>query len=345
MSKSNKILILRFSALGDVAMTVPVIASFLDAYPNKELVIVSRAFMGKLFTPMKGVTFVLLDPNGKHKGIKGLLLLYKTLKSLGPYDFIADLHNVIRTKFLSCLFSLSGTKVIRVDKGRKEKKALTRKKNKQLVQLKSTFERYYEVFQKAGYSFPIDIFDGEKLYLKGNDEIPHSSLLLPKPRIGIAPFAGHKWKTWPEEKMLELISILEQKGAQIYLFGGKGRDQKILDEWTTKYDNVHNLAGQFTLNNELIAMSLLDVMISMDSGNMHLARLVNTPVVSIWGATHPFTGFYGWNMPNHLAVQVDLDCRPCSVYGNKECYRKDFACLNNITPEMVIEKIKLVINI
>ncbi len=342
MSKSNKILILRLSALGDVAMTVPVVASLSDAYPNKELIVVSRGFAQKLFAPIKGVTFVPFDPNNKHKGVKGLWKLFKTLKSIGPYDFIADLHDVIRTKFITTLFKLSGTKVVRIDKGRKEKKELTRKKNKTLKQLKSTFERYHEVFLKAGYTFNIDTFNGKELYVTSENKNLHKTLYSDKIRIGIAPFAGHIWKTWPEDKMLKLIEKLDKSGYEIFLFGGRGKEQKTLDEWSSNFNNVHNLAGQLPINHELEAISKLNVMISMDSGNMHLARLVNTPVVSIWGATHPNAGFYGWNMPKEWAVQVDLDCRPCSVYGNKPCHREDFACMNNITPEMVLEKVELI---
>ena len=91
-------------------------------------------------------------------------------------------------------------------------------------------------------------------------------------------------------------------------------------------------------------MSHLELMVSMDSANMHLASLVNTPVVSIWGATHPYTGFMGWNQKLENAVQVDLPCRPCSIFGNKPCLRGDYACLNSITPDMVFSKVKAVLN-
>lgn len=323
-------------------MTVPVIASLSDAYPNKELIVVSRGFTQKLFAPIKGVTFITFDPNNKHKGIKGAYKLYKTLKALGPYELIADLHNVIRTKFITTLFKLSGSKVIRIDKGRKEKKELTRAKNKNFKQLKSTFERYHDVFLKAGYTFGIDTFNGKELYTKKENRNLHQALYSTNIKIGIAPFAGHIWKTWPAEKMLEFIKILDNKEYEVFLFGGRGREQKTLDEWTSKFDNVYNLAGQLPINQELEAISMLDVMVSMDSGNMHLARLVNTPVISLWGATHPYAGFYGWNMPIEWSVQVDLDCRPCSVYGNKPCHRKDFACMNNISPQMVLNKIELI---
>ena len=90
-------------------------------------------------------------------------------------------------------------------------------------------------------------------------------------------------------------------------------------------------------------MSHLDVMVSMDSANLHLASLVNTSVVSIWGSTHPFAGFMGWNQSHDSVVEVDLPCRPCSIYGNKPCLRGDWACMQNISPEVVVEHIERIL--
>ena len=91
-------------------------------------------------------------------------------------------------------------------------------------------------------------------------------------------------------------------------------------------------------------MSHLDVMLSMDSSNMHMASLTATPVVSVWGATHPYGGFMGWKQPAENAIQADLDCRPCSIYGKRPCRRGDLACMNLIRPEIIIEKIEQIIN-
>ncbi len=341
MSKSNTILVFRFSALGDIAMTVPIIASFLKSYPDKKIIYVSRSYVQNLFSPIDRLTFVSFNPETEHKGIIGLWKLFRSLKSMGKYDFVADLHNVLRTKFLSFLFKISGTMVIKIDKGRKEKRELTRKKNKKLIQLKSTFSRYYDVFEKAGYHFLTNDFDGKSLYINNKNEISPLSISKSSTHIGIAPFAKHQGKTWSLQKMKELVEILNSRQYQIYLFGGRGNEQNILESWASEYANVHNLAGKFYINEELIIMSELDLMLSMDSANMHLARLVNTPVISIWGATHPYAGFYAWKMPEEWAVQIDLDCRPSSIYGNKPCYRGDFACMNNITKEMVIAKIDM----
>jgi ADP-heptose:LPS heptosyltransferase len=91
-------------------------------------------------------------------------------------------------------------------------------------------------------------------------------------------------------------------------------------------------------------MNQMDLMVSMDSANMHLASLVNTPVISIWGATHPYAGFYGFNQDESNAIQIDLPCRPCSIFGNKPCCRGDYACLRQITPEMIVKKVESILS-
>ena len=128
------------------------------------------------------------------------------------------------------------------------------------------------------------------------------------------------------------------------MFGGRGFEQEQLAQWSQGKQDVHNMAGLYSMDDELRLMGLLDVMVTMDSANMHLASLVETPVVSVWGATHPFAGFYGWGQDSKSAVQVDLECRPCSVFGNKTCHRGDFACMQLISPKMLIHKINDIVN-
>jgi ADP-heptose:LPS heptosyltransferase len=121
--------------------------------------------------------------------------------------------------------------------------------------------------------------------------------------------------------------------------GGGKNEVMILDEWEKEFPGIINLAGKFSFAEELAIISHMDKMISMDSANMHLASLFGVPVVSVWGATHPFAGFYGWAQPSDNAVQIDLYCRPCSVFGNKPCYRGDHACMEQLPKEKIIEKV------
>lgn len=345
----SKILVIRFSALGDVAMTVPVISSYATAYPNDEITVLTRGFLSPLFSHMpSNVTFMGVNLDD-YKGFWCLNRLYKLLKNEN-FDYVADLHNVLRTQFLDVRFQLSGIKVKKIKKGRKNKKALTRQKNKQLVDLATSFDRYRNVFLDLGKKdFEINfksIYSSKEDSLIEDNSIFDENKKLPEESwIGIAPFAKHKGKIYPIDLMEKVIAILlENNNYKIFLFGGGANEEKIFDNWCEKYKNVISLAGKFDMDTELKFISKLDVMVSMDSANMHFASLVDTPVVSIWGATHPYCGFLGWGQDYDNVVQLDMPCRPCSVYGNKECMYGDYPCLKNIKPETIYSKVVKVLD-
>jgi len=330
-------LVIRLSSLGDVAIAVPVLYSVAKKYPNDRFILLTQNRGLSLFvdTPSNLAIFP-VSLKGRHKGIKGLLRLLRELSPFLPKKElkVADLHGVIRSFLLDYNFRFRGYPVAIIDKGRKEKRRLVRQKHKIMQPMKTSMDRYREVFEKLGYDFSISF----------------TGLFSEKPakegiRIGIAPFAKHKGKMYPLELMEKVVSQLSKlPSLQITLWGSKEEHEKLVS-WTGKYKNVTLVAGQMSLQEELFLMNQLDVMVSMDSANMHLASLVNTPVISIWGVTHPYAGFYGFNQDPANAVQIDLPCRPCSVFGNKPCYRGDYACLNQITPEMIVDKIKQQVNI
>ncbi|MDI3526669.1 MAG: hypothetical protein PWR03_852 [Tenuifilum sp.] len=341
----KKLLVIRLSAIGDVAMTVPAIWSLVTNHPDVQVTFVSQGFARDIINQIPGVLFVEANTKGRHKGLLGIWKLFKDLKRVDKYEAIADLHNVIRSKILRNLFFLSGVTTISViDKGRKEKRKLVRLKNKQLVQLKDTPTRYMDSLRQLGYTID-DSFDYFFREARLPDEITTLLGYKDKRWIGIAPFAKHKGKIYPLEKMERVIEILSQsKINKIILFGGGGEEQKKLSEWESRFPNTVSVARKYSITNELKLISNLDVMLCMDSANMHFASLVNTPVISIWGATHPFAGFYGWKQNPKNAIQIDLTCRPCSIYGNKPCFRKDYACLNRIEPELIVDKINTLID-
>ncbi|GAO28263.1 glycosyltransferase family 9 protein [Geofilum rubicundum] len=343
MSRVKRILVFRFSALGDVAMTIPVLWSFTKQYPDYEMVFVSRPFVGKLFEPLSNVRFIGVDFNGRYKGFGGLVRLFLDLRKEGPFDFMVDLHGVLRTQVLKTLFRLAGVSSFSIDKGRAPKKALTRKTHKIFRPLATSFDNYRQVFLEAGLDFHLGPFPGRQLYGLAKETKTFECMKGESVKVGFAPFAKHPWKMWPEEKARVLVEEMEKRGFRIFLFGGRGAEQEQLAKWALGRSQIHNLAGQYGMDDELRLMGQLDVMVSMDSANMHLASLVETPVVSIWGATHPYAGFYGWGQDPDSAVQTELACRPCSVFGNKPCHRGDFACMQRISPEMVIQKISRII--
>jgi ADP-heptose:LPS heptosyltransferase len=329
--------------MGDVAMTVPVIRLLLDQHSQLTMTFVSDEKFKHLFDGIPRLDFFGVDIHNNYKGVTGLFRLYRLLKSKKNISAIADLHDVLRTKVLSFFFILSGYKVQKIDKGRSEKKELTRRQNKILKQLKTSFQRYTDVFEKLGY--PVKLTSSQKkIKLLCSDVV--SKILGENSyfRIGVAPFAKHKEKMYPLEKMEKVIESLSNKAYKIFLFGGGNEEIKVLKHWEEHYSGVINLAGELPLEEELMLISHLDLMISMDSANMHLASLYGVPVVSIWGATHPFAGFYGYGQSPENIVQIDLECRPCSVFGNRKCYRGDWACMQLISPEVIVEKIDNALN-
>ena len=342
--KKQHILVIRFSALGDVAMVVPVVWSLAHQYPDLRITVLSRAFARPLFEDMlPNVGFMEADLKREYKGLRGLNALYRRLAAK-QFTAIADLHNVLRSEFLRMRFHLGRYHVAHIDKHRKGRRRLTSLRHKELVQQPTSFENYIRVFERLGYPVTIDfhsIFppEGGNLNLL---PIPMHVKSLPDQWIGIAPFAAHKGKVYPPLLMQQVIQQLVQQHpkARIFLFGKGAEEDHWFTQWCQTWPQCIAVSKQLdSMHQELILMSHLNVMLSMDSANMHLASLTGIPVVSIWGATHPYAGFMGWGQSPDNAIQTDLDCRPCSIYGQKPCKRGDYACLNNIKPETIVEKL------
>ena len=328
MPKAAKILVLRFSAMGDVAMVAPVLKAFNEDHPEVELLVVSRPLFEPFFKKVPNASFYPFDPKQKHKGFLGLLKLFIELKAL-DITAVADLHNNLRSKILTFLFFLFGIKSATVDKGRNEKKELTRKLGKTLIPLKLTVQRYADVFAKLGFPFRL------KNQLCSSKPVKDRM----EKWIGVSPFAQHLQKVYPLHKMESVVLALAALGHRIFIFGGSQEEKDIAESWALQHEGVSSVVQKMRLDEELELISNLDVMLSMDSSGMHLASLENIPVVSVWGATHPYAGFMGYGQSIRDAVQIDLNCRPCSIYGNVPCYRGDFACMNNLSEQTVIDQV------
>ena len=330
----SKILIIRLSAIGDVAMTIPVIYSVASANSKDSFTVLTQTFLIPLFINLpSNVNVMGVNTKTTEKSFFGFLRFVLKMR-MYKFDMVLDLHNVIRSRIIDIIFRLHLKKVFVIDKRRRERKKLVALPPKEIHPLRPIVKRYTDVFRMAGFSF-------EDTFISLFARINNVTIEEKKGRwIGIAPFAKHKEKIYPLEMMENVIESLSgQTGISIFLFGGRGEEEKVLRGWEKKYKNTTSVVGCYSLDMELSFMSNLDVMLSMDSANMHLASLAGTRVISIWGATHPYAGFYGYNQRNDLAVQVDLPCRPCSIYGNKPCHRGDRACMYNISPDRIIEKV------
>tara|TARA_Y100000385_G_scaffold219581_1_gene229039 strand:+ start:297 stop:1364 length:1068 start_codon:yes stop_codon:yes gene_type:complete len=344
--KDKSILVLRFSALGDIAMTIPVLRSFFNTYPNQKIIFVSRAHVEPLFKEFENLEFIGVDLERDYKGLKGLFKLFTFLRRKNV-KAVADLHNVLRTKVLRFFFNLTFTRVQSIDKGRAERKKLTQKKNKKFKPLTPVHYRYCDVFGRLGYH--VDFANHEypiKPFLSENSS---EQILLSKTNtkkiIGIAPFASFAGKNYPLDLMQNVIAYL-QKDHFVYLFGGGVNELKQIKIWESAYDNVIDAASPFNLKEQVKIINYIDIMISMDSANGHIAANCGIPVLTIWGMTHPFCGFTPFDQGIDNSIMIDRNQYPqipTSMFGNKvpKGYEGAF---RSIEPKEVIEKTLEILN-
>ena len=333
--------------MGDVALLLPVLRSLVSAHPNVEVTVVTRPRFAPFFYDIERVRVFAADVDHTYNGIFGMRELFRALIRKASYDVVVDLHDHVRTMMLTTLFRLFFTDVIVFEKGRKQKKAFARKSNKVTTRLPHTIERYHAAFIKAGFSFELQA----PPYFHLNDNVQAATrewletkhLEKHEPWVGLAPFAMHATKIWPLENYASLIGLILRKGpAKFFLFGGGDKEIKYFEDLRKEFPQACIVtAGQLKIRQEIALMKYLDVMVCVDSGNMHLASLAGVPVVSIWGGTHPDVGFAPFGSDNTL-IQItrsELPCRPCSVYGRATCYIGGFPCLTRLTPELIAEQV------
>ncbi len=330
----HNVLVIRLSALGDVAIMVPLVERYASANPDLRFTIAGPPLLQPLFEGM---------PNVEYLGLKkkqSFIKIYQVLNAVGA-DTVIDLHKVNRVGFALTLLRLRHLFDFHFHLCALRKGKLSRwlfLHHWRTTPRKPQFERYNDVFRRAGLK------ENEELRMK-NEELtnttknsssftPHSS----SPTIGIAPFAQHKGKIWPAELMQQLIGLLAGRGYSVILFGSKD-EAPTLEQWAEPYEGVTSVAGKQSFREELDIIKSLSLMVSMDSANMHFASALGVPVVSIWGATHPDFGFYPYNQNRSNALCANLPCQPCSAYGNRPCRFGDYRCLHAVTPQMVLDKI------
>jgi len=337
--KAKRIIVTRFSAMGDVALLLPALHTVLETEPDAHIWLMTRPAFAPFFRDIPRLSILEMDPKTAHRGILGLWSLFQETRKIKPTHWI-DAHDVLRTQFLRLLAWLWRIPVGKIDKGRSEKKRWTRRSHKIRIPLQPTVERYLDAFKQVGIS--VNGLVNRSSYFQ---KIPNS----PKPvrqRLGIAPFAQHTGKKWTQYP--ELIQLLlDHTSVEIWILGGGHEERTQVQSWGFPEDRVINTIGQYTLEDEIGWIHSLDLVLANDSSNLHLAALAGIPTLSIWGATHPDVGFGPWPKQKAHIIQISVDelaCRPCSVFGNKPCFRGDYACLHQISAESVLHKIKALLN-
>lgn len=324
------IVAIRLSAMGDVVMLAHTLRAFKAAYPDVKVTVATRKQFESFFDGID-VDFIFVDTKGRHRGLRGLWHLYRDIGRRGV-DAIADMHGVLRSIVVRTLFRLSMYRCAKINKGKVEKWFRVGYNSQNSVPLKHTVVRYCDVLRDLGFEF----------------DNPAPAVKIPRPNpmgekhgiwVGFAPFSAHDGKTYPADLRVEAVRLLSERYDRVFVHSGGGAEAEFAMQMERTYPNVTAVNGKVDLAGELNLISNLDCIVSMDSLAMHMASLVATPVVSVWGATHPALGFLGYGCSSEGILQVDMPCRPCSVYGEMKCQYGDYRCLRAITPEMIVDKV------
>lgn len=325
-ARCRRVVAVRFSALGDVAMTVPVIYSVARKNPETEFYVATRPFFARLFiNPPSNVRVIPFDVAKEYRGVKGIFRIARELGRLHP-DCVADLHDVARSWTVTRLLGLRGAVTAGVDKERRSRHRAMAGGPEQT----SYIDRYFSVFRKLG-------LDGERDFDSVFPVKPEPPCQVSHPAVGIAPFARYATKTYPPEQMKRTTRLLADRGIHVYLFGGRGHEAETLGGW--EREGIVSVAGKFPIEEELSLMANLNLMVSMDSANQHLAALAGTKVLSVWGGTTPACGFLGYGQSKENVLCLGLPCQPCSTAGSEKCPRGDMECLAGLAPERIAEKV------
>ena len=326
------ILVIRLSALGDVAMTVPAIYSVARTYPQHTFTVVTTAFMARLFIGAPSNIRLLPLEKRESKGVAATWHLLRRLHSI-DVDAVADLHNVLRSWIIDNYYRLRHKPVVMLDKLRSERRAILHRHARTAVPFT---QRYFEVFAKLGLKADPQF---TSLFPDGLPALPEG--ITPKADerwVGIAPFARYESKTYHLGQMQEVVRLLTDARMHVFLFGARGHEASVLKEWAAS-STVTVVAGCLPLEQELALMAHLDLMLTMDSANMHLASLTGTRVVSFWGGTTPACGFLGYGQRESDALYAGLDCQPCSIGGSSRCPLRHMNCTTALPPKVLAQHI------
>ena len=343
MAENNKkhknVLVMRLSVLGNVAMAIPVLYPVCKANPDTRFIMLTKKWPASMFhdrpANLKVVDF---DVNENHSGLFCLMKLASQLHKLYDIDAVADLHNVSGTWVIDAWMRAHGAQVARMDREKPKRRALVNHKTDEPVT--PIHERYRNVFRQLGFEAP----DNFKRLYEGRDwpESPIVPKKEPGQRwIAISPFSSHRQKAYPLEQMEQVIAELTKRdNYHIFLMGGGKAEKIALRPIARKYRNVVSMAEiKHSFIDEYALLAKCELMLTMESANMHLASLVDTQAMTVWGPTSPACGYLGYNQVVEDDIQLDMPCRPCSITGDKPCKYGDYPCLKNIKPEDIAQHV------
>ncbi len=320
----KKFLVVRFSSIGDIVLTTPVVRCLKAEFPDAEV---------HYLTKIQFKTILVNNPSIDkiHTIKRDLKEVLSTLKS-EKYDWVIDLHNNLRT--LNLRWALH-TKSYQFPKINLKKWLLTTFKVNKMPTL-HVVDRYFQAVEELGVK---NDQKGLDYFIPKVDDINLKHYHIPQNYIAFAIGAKFGTKRLPVTKIVEIIN---QLNTTVVLLGGKD-DVKNAKLISNDCENVVSLCGDLNLNQSASVVKQADKIITHDTGLMHIASAFNKPIVSIWGNTVPALGMYPYmpEVENNYSIHEvrNLSCRPCSKIGYQTCPKKHFNCMNQQDIDAIVKAV------
>ncbi len=331
ISEYKNILVIRLSSLGDVVLTTPVFANLRQALPETKLSVLTKSQYKDIFLNNPNINEILtLD---KQEPLASLINRVRKNK----YDLIIDLHNNLRSHIVGFA---SGAKVIRYNKQSINRYALLHFRQSNPALRKSVIQRYLDTLDFLGSRLgrlDTKIYLTEKETRQAQAFLEQCGCGTGDLIIGLNP--GAKWETkkWPLPNWLEFIKLCQGQKIKLLLFGDSS-DQRfisaLLKEAGEVRDTVINMAGKTDLRQLSALIKQCRVLVTGDSGALHIAQALAVPVLVLLGPTVPEFGFISARR-NDIVLFKELPCRPCSLHGTNDCKRGDRLCLAGLSAKEV----------
>jgi len=324
-----KVLFIRFSSLGDVLLTTPIVRTFRSHFADAEIQFLTKTPFAPLLENNPHIDSLIRFDNEKESMLQLITRLQKE-----HYIHIIDLHDKLRSALIKRFVK---GKAITYNKKHAYRKKLL--KNPELEPISSTIDLYASVFEPFGISLDEKRLD---LYLPENEKEIAQSLLPPNKKIvTISPGASWFTKQYPVEYYRAIVKyLLNKENVEIILIGTE-KEKSLTDEIaSTSQTGIWDLGGKTSLMESAVIIKNSDLFISGDCGPMHMAAALGVPQIALFGPTHPKLGFAPLN-PRAKILTLDLECSPCTLHGNDSCPQRHFKCMMDLLPEMIINKITL----
>ncbi len=336
----KKILIIRFSSIGDIILTEPVIKFIKITYPDSEIHYLTKPSFIELISLFNHIDQIYTWENKK--------ILINTLKN-NHYDLVIDLHN----KFNSFLvkYLINPNKIVTYSKKHLLRSLIVKKISK--ISIDSTVKLYLSSFKTLNKKLFNEISVAESLpntcfptiqLSEGNKRVNEISenynIPVSKTLIAIFPGATHFTKQYPIDLWINFINrIPNEWQCQIVLLGGHQEKYHASRIKTGCPNKTFDLCGVFSLKELAYFINMCSLVISNDSGPMHLTAALKKPQIALFGATHTCLGFKPLN-DKAIIIQQNLNCQPCSLHGSSRCPKGHFWCMRSIKPEFLVDTLK-----